>query len=621
MAMFPDLSLSFRAKLLLSMMLVILGVSGVTLYLTEKRVAETYGKFFRKQFETELDFFLHEQEDRLREVKEKSQQVAMTQRVKAALREGEAERVYLDVFDALNEMQRRTIALAAPIIKPRRLPGKNAQRMGRGLLPARATSWRFCRLLDEQGRVLPTTNEMARLLRPEQKRMIEPKLTADLGRRIGQLDAQQIAYLPLAGGTNFQILETIVTPILDPDDTGKTIGALAIAFSLDLGEHAMEGISKIKSGFFLENKLFSGTIPASVHTNFLRELQVELGRAGEPGEQFTFPIDGVPHRVFYRELNADSPFPVAYEVALYSLAELQREQRAFRWQIGAISVVVLVGALGFLIFLSHRFSVSIRELVGATIEIQQGNFTIKVPVRSRDEIGHLATSFNEMAEGLAQKEKFKSVLNKVADRDVAEQLMSGQITLGGEAREVSILFCDIRGFTSLTQGMPPAEVIQMLNEHMTTLTSVVYENDGMVDKFVGDLIMAVFGAPKARGNDTYNAARCAMRMILERVKLNETSSHKISIGIGIATGEVVAGNMGSIDRLNYTVLGERVNLASRLCSKAAPMEIVIDEGTKAKLGDRITVESLPPTALKGFSEPVQTFKLLTVHSLENVVTG
>lgn len=618
--MFSNLSLSFRAKLLLSMMLVILGVSGVTLYLTEKRVAETYGKFFRKQFETELDFFLHEQEDRLREVKEKSQQVAMTQRVKAALREGEAERVYLDVFDALNEMQRRSLAASAPALNPRRAAGKTVGRGGRAVLPPRATSWRFCRLLDEQGRVMPTTNDLARLLRPEQKRMIEPKLTADLGRRIGQLDSQQIAYFPLAGGTNFQILETIVTPILDPDDTGKTIGALAIAFPLDLGERAMEGISRIKSGFFLENKLFSATIPAAVHTNFLRGFQAELARAGEAGEQFIFPIDGIPHRVFYRELNADSPFPVAYEVALYSLAELQREQRAFLWQIGAISVAVLAGALGFLIFLSHRFSVSIRELVCATIEIQQGNFTIKVPVRSQDEIGHLATSFNEMAEGLAQKEKFKSVLNKVADREVAEQLMTGQITLGGETRDVSILFCDIRGFTSLTQGMPPAEVIKMLNEHMTTLTSVVYENGGMVDKFVGDLIMAVFGAPKARGNDSYNAARCAMRMILERTKQNETSTHKISIGIGIATGEVLAGNMGSIDRLNYTVLGERVNLASRLCSKASPMEIVIDEATKMKLGEQISVEPLPPTALKGFSEPVQTFKLLAVHSTERVVT-
>src|ERR1043166_941075 len=186
----------------------------------------------------------------------------------------------------------------------------------------------------------------------------------------------------------------------------------------------------------------------------------------------------------YRKLNPDSPFPVAYEVALYSLAELNKEQRAFLVQIGGISGLVLLTAVALMAWISHKFSVSIRELVAATIEIQQGNFAIKVPVRTQDEIGHLATSFNEMAVGLAQKEKFKSVLDKVADKEVAEQLMSGQLVLGGEAREVSILFCDIRGFTPLTEDMPPAEVIQMLNEHMTELTRVVYENNGVVDKFV-----------------------------------------------------------------------------------------------------------------------------------------
>src|SRR6059036_2535482 len=103
-----------------------------------------------------------------------------------------------------------------------------------------------------------------------------------------------------------------------------------------------------------------------------------------------------------------------------------------------------------------------------------------------------------------------------------------------------MLFCDIRGFTRLTENMPPAEVIHLLNEHMTAMTRVVYEHAGVVDKFVGDLIMAGFGAPKSSSEDALNAARCACRMIEVRRRLNETAPPKIEIGIGIATGQVIA---------------------------------------------------------------------------------
>ena len=129
--------------------------------------------------------------------------------------------------------------------------------------------------------------------------------------------------------------------------------------------------------------------------------------------------------------------------------------------------------------------------------------------------------------------------------------------------------------------------------------------------------MAIFGAPKSHGNDAYHAVRTALRMICERDSLNKTSKHHLEIGIGIATGEVVAGCMGSADRLNYTVLGERVNLASRLCSKAGRMEILIDQNCREKLGKLVSVEPSQTMDLKGFREPVPTFKLLAVHSLKN----
>jgi class 3 adenylate cyclase len=252
--------------------------------------------------------------------------------------------------------------------------------------------------------------------------------------------------------------------------------------------------------------------------------------------------------------------------------------------------------------------------VAGTEAVRAGNLNVKVPVRSRDEMGELAGSFNEMAEGLAQKELYRTVLNMVADEKVAHALVNGQLALGGELREISVLFCDIRGFSALTQNMPPQEVIEMLNEHMTALTRIVKEHNGVLDKFVGDLLMAIFGAPVSHAEDTLNAGRCALRLIQERKRLNETSRHQLQIGIGIATGNVVAGCMGSADRLNYTVLGERVNLASRLCKQAGPSQVIIDQTTREKLGDAATSAPLPAFNVKGFSENITAYELTEIHS-------
>jgi len=232
-----------------------------------------------------------------------------------------------------------------------------------------------------------------------------------------------------------------------------------------------------------------------------------------------------------------------------------------------------------------------------------------VPVHGRDEIGALAAAFNDMAAELAQKERYKLLLAQVSDPQVADALVHGRVALGGEVRQASVLFCDIRGFTALTEGMPPQEVIKLMNDHMTAMTRVVHAHHGVVDKFVGDLIMAIFGVPKSYGDDTRLAVDCALEMLAVRRRLNATAKQRMEMGIGIATGEMVAGCMGSDNRLNYTVLGERVNLASRLCSKAGVAELLIDEATYAGLHGACEAEPVKPMPLKGFRQPVAAFRL------------
>ena len=304
----------------------------------------------------------------------------------------------------------------------------------------------------------------------------------------------------------------------------------------------------------------------------------------------------------------------SYRIGLYSWGDAIKAQADLRTQILSFSAIAVVVALLVSLALAHGLSIPIRELVGATEQISEGNFTVQLPVRSQDDLGQLAKSFNEMAADLALKDKYHSILHTIADKDVAQQLLEGKIALGGELREATVMFCDIRGFTALTQNMNPTEVIAMLNEHMTVLTRVVTEHHGVVDKFIGDSIMALFGAPKSYGDDALNAVRCAQQMMAERAKLNATSVYKIQMGIGLASGRVLAGNMGSADRSNYTVLGERVNLAARLCSFARPGEIVIGPTTREALGDRIVVEEMDPLQLKGFSDSIRAFKLLEVRS-------
>jgi class 3 adenylate cyclase len=329
---------------------------------------------------------------------------------------------------------------------------------------------------------------------------------------------------------------------------------------------------------------------------------------------FSQTVGQVPYRVFARLLNENSVFAPAYQVSVYSMEEARAEIGALRLQILASATGALGLGLLVTLFLAHNLAAPLLALVRGTNEIKSGNYQVRVSVRSRDEVGQLAGSFNEMAHGLALKERYRTVLNMVADERVAQRLIDGQLALGGELREISVLFCDIRGFTALTQDMPPAEVIEMLNEHMTALTGIVKKHGGVLDKFVGDLLMAIFGAPIELGQDTAQAARCALALIRERARLNESSRHRIEIGIGLATGKVVAGCMGSADRLNYTVLGDRVNLASRLCDKARVGEVLVDDNTLAKLGGLAVAESVGELTLKGFSATVPAFQLREVKS-------
>lgn len=585
-------SISFRLKLLLAMMVVVAGATGTALYVSQQRVEAVYKRLFEQQSRAQIGYFTSLQEARLGAVKDQCLDLVQSVRLQAALQEADendATNLYLVAKDELRETRPDAMFV----------------------------------FFDSQGHLLVPTRNDARFNRFGGQNQFQKKL-APIGQTLSNSAPQQVGMIGAeTSDGQWQLEEIVITKVFDPV-TQETLGALLLASPMPdfssggtvnpTRETANNSDGGIKFGIWLDGRIYSraDAIPQSRRAGLAAQVS---GNLTQSRSNFLIWPDTEPHQVFLQALNSGSGLPVAYQVCLYSLAESLAAQRDLKTRILIFGGLTLLGAFLISLLLTHGLSVPLRELVAGTNEIQRGNFAVKVRVRSRDDIGRLASSFNEMAGGLALKEKYRTVLNLVADEKVAQQLINNQAALGGESREVTAIFCDVRGFTAMTQNMTPEEVIEMLNEHMSVLARVVKQHNGVVDKFVGDAVMAIFGAPISHENNTLDAASCALAMLIEREKLNETSRHKLRIGIGLATGKMVAGCMGSTDRLNYTVLGERVNLAARLCSQARAGQVIIDQTTRERLGDAISIAPLPELHLKGFAENVVAYELRSAGNI------
>jgi len=284
----------------------------------------------------------------------------------------------------------------------------------------------------------------------------------------------------------------------------------------------------------------------------------------------------------------------------------------------AIFLVCLLFSLAALDRIAGHITKPLIQLAHATEEVSKGQYaSYEMPDlgHRKDEIATLVKGFEEMVKGFLEKEKIRAVLNKVVSKDVADEILKSTIHLGGEDRVVTILFSDIRGFTKMTADLSPQKTIEMLNSYMTKMFRVIEGEGGVIDKYVGDEIMALYGAPITHPDHAVRALSAAKLMIETLKKWNQERELKgdpsMTMGIGIHTGLVVAGNMGAEDRLNYTVLGANVNLASRLCQAAGPMQIIISEHTLQEPGVKDSFYTSPLESIlpKGFSEPIKIYEI------------
>ncbi len=291
-----------------------------------------------------------------------------------------------------------------------------------------------------------------------------------------------------------------------------------------------------------------------------------------------------------------------------------REDKAYAVVNAITRQILIVGLFGFVLaslgafLFAQRLTQPILKIGEAAKQVGEGNFATRVQnVRTRDEIGDLALRFNEMIAHLGERIELMKFVSHGTVSAIQRADQEG-MERGGERRRVSVIFTDIRGYTEFSESVPPEVVIEVLNQYFDVQADIVEAHHGDVDKFVGDALVAVFEGE----NMEARAVACSVEINEAMAGLLEHHpEHGLHVGIGVASGEVVMGAMGARERMDFTVLGSTVNLSARLCSKAEPGQVLVDQATltAARLND-VVFETLKPIALKGYAKPVPAFAAL-----------
>ncbi len=298
---------------------------------------------------------------------------------------------------------------------------------------------------------------------------------------------------------------------------------------------------------------------------------------------------------------------------------------------GAVGREVYVGvfqeivfAFGVLLFLSaviiSRYSRNLREILGLQLsvmeEIGRGGARRRVPIVTNDEFGLIAAKTNEMIQGLEERDLCRVSFQRYMAPEVSEKILNGAIPSGGEIREATILFCDLRGYTPFVERNEPREVVDFLNEYFTEMEQAVKRFQGIVLQYIGDEIEAVFGAPDDLPDHAEMAVQAALHMRKRLAELNARRSARgeapVFHGIGIHSGEVLAGSVGSPERLVYALVGDTVNVASRIqdLNKRFGTDILVSEATRDRAGKgSFRFESLGTTPLRGRQKTLELFRL------------
>ena len=423
-----------------------------------------------------------------------------------------------------------------------------------------------------------------------------------LGQLVREAETRQRASaLIVLDGKPYQVA---VLPVLAPEPVAWLVAGFALDDRL---ARSMQQLLKLDMSFYeagaREFALLASSLPPRA-----REMLVRADpHALEKERVASLVIDGSEVLSFATRVGTQG----GTSVFVLLQRSMDEELKPFR---ETRNIVLLLSFGGLLLSLLAAFFIArsvtrpVRALVQAARGVERGDYSIALDVRQQDEMGELATAFNRMVRGLVERDKARDLFGKFVPRAVAERaLAGGEAVLGGEERQVTVLFSDLRNFTSFSEHRPPQEIVSRLNRYFTRMSEVVERNHGMIDKFLGDGVMAIFGAPAAGEDDAGNAMQAALDMCVALEELNMEFAaqglQRLDVGIGINTGFMVAGNMGSPSRLNYTVIGDGVNLAARIegLTKRAEYRtrIIVTEATLRASQRSFETRSLGLVAIRG----------------------
>jgi sigma-B regulation protein RsbU (phosphoserine phosphatase) len=418
---------------------------------------------------------------------------------------------------------------------------------------------------------------------------------------------------------------TCAAPLLD--DAGGVRGVFTVDFSLDRLAGTLEDLEvsprgrvfvATGQGTVLIGRRGSGASRAEVID---AELAAATARRAPLERNVTFEFDHHDERYLGRAV----PLPVG---DLKWLVEVVVPERDYTEQIDAQARLnVLLGALALGVALIGGIALAgwiaqpLRELAQLARRIRQGHLDVTAVPRSRDEIGVLTRAMNDMARALRDRDFIRETLGRYVSPELAQEVLRDReaVQMGGEVREVAMLMSDLRGFSELSERRGPAAMIGLLNRYLARMTPVILQHRGVIDEFIGDAIFVLFGAPFGRPDDPERAVRCAWAMQEALAAFNlDSRSHglqELSMGIGLHVGPVVAGNIGSADRVKYGVVGPAVNLTARIQSLTAGGEILLSDALLARVSSIVSVTPGRPERVKGLAEPITVYRLLEVKAV------
>ena len=323
------------------------------------------------------------------------------------------------------------------------------------------------------------------------------------------------------------------------------------------------------------------------------------------------PLDGGhPHGLWYAAEVVYGGTKVGHVAVRFSEDAWKRLAARLAWKIVAIGAFVIVLAMAGVLWIARRLSKPLEDLARAARAVAYGDYTVRLPITGNDEINDAIAQFNAMVAELRHKEELRDVFGRYLNPKLVSEVFdqtAPQAAMRSERREVSVLFADMVNFTAFSESTDTSQVIEVLNQHFEVFHRIIDYYGGVVDKYIGDAVMAVFNHPKDDPAHPRSAVKAALAMVeaCRRLGVLRPDGEPIQFRVGINCGEVIVGPIGAERRLEYTVIGDTVNIASRLAGLGEGGQVVVTRETFARLGDGFAFASLGEKRIKGVSRPVE----------------